>query len=176
MAATPRQSIVLINVAPLRCDAFLIQQHCITSLNLPLLREVTLKEVAADMKSRCSSKNQLFELLKWLWDVLAGPVLYELGFREAATNGEQPWPRVCWIPTGPLCLLPIHAAGYHCETGSRTVLDRVISSYSPSIKALRYARRNKAQRNSNPNRAQASNKTLLVSIRTTPGCGGLIFA
>jgi hypothetical protein len=93
MAATSRQSIVLINVAPLCCDAFLSLHHCYTSLNLPLLREATIKEVAADMESRCSSKSQLLELLEWFWDVLAGPVFYELGFREAATNAEQPWPR-----------------------------------------------------------------------------------
>jgi len=52
----------------------------------------------------------------------------------------------------------------------------MISSYSPSIKALLYARRNEAHRDPNPNRAQASNKTLLVSMRATPGCAGLVFA
>jgi len=78
------------------------------------------------------------------------------------------------IPTGPLCLLPIHAAGYHCEPSSRTVLDRVISSYSPSIKALLYARRNRAQRD--PSRCRASGKTVLISMGTTPENSKLAFA
>lgn len=76
--------------------------------------------------------------------------------------------------TSPLCLLPIHAAGYHSETGSKTVLDRVISSYSPSIKALLYARRNEAQKSRS--RAPASDKTVLVSMSITPGRAGLAFA
>ena len=174
MAATPMHPVVLINVSSFRCDAILIQQHKITTLNLPHLHESTIKGVATVIKSRSPTTYQMLELLKWLWNVLAEPVLEELGFREAVQAGELQWPQVCWIPTGPLCLLPIHAAGYHCEPGSRTVLDRVISSYSPSIKALLYGRRNKAQRN--PGQSQASNKTVLVSMGTTLGCSKLEFA
>ncbi|KAF5579406.1 tpr domain protein [Fusarium subglutinans] len=47
-----------------------------------------------------------------------------------------PWPRIWWIPTGPLAKFPIHAAGYHTRASSDTVLDRAISSYSSSSKAL----------------------------------------
>jgi CHAT domain-containing protein len=173
-AAGPLHPLVLINISPIRCDAFLIQQQDITVLSLPRLHERTINGVASVMRSPSPTKYQMLDLLKWLSDVMAGPVLDQLGFREAVTTEESQWPRVCWIPTGPLCALPIHAAGYHDEAGSRTVLDRVISSYSPSIKALLYARRNTAQRN--PNRGLASDKTDLVSMRTTPGCGGLAFA
>ncbi|KAF8248569.1 hypothetical protein K440DRAFT_468026, partial [Wilcoxina mikolae CBS 423.85] len=174
MAVGPLHPVVLINISPIRCDAFLIQQQDITVLNLPRLHERTINVVASVMRSRSPTKDQMLDLLKWLWDVMAGPVLDQLGFREAVTTEESQWPRVCWIPTGSLCALPIHAAGYHDEVGSRTVLDRVISSYSPSIKALLYGRRNTAQRN--PNRGRAYDKTVLVSMRTTPGCGGLAFA
>ncbi|KAF8542386.1 CHAT domain-containing protein [Trichophaea hybrida] len=174
MAAAPMRPVVLINVSSFRCDAILIQQHNITTLNLPRLHKSTINGVARVMKSRSPTTHQMLELLKWLWDVLAEPVLEELGFREAVESGGLQWPRVCWIPTGPLCHLPIHAAGYHCEPGSRTVLDRVISSYSPSIKALLYGRRNEAQRI--PSRSRASNKTILVSMATTLGCSKLEFA
>jgi len=174
MAAAPMNPVVLINFSSIRCDAFLIQQHSITSLNLPSLHESVLNGLASIVQSRSPTKHQKLEQLKWWWDAMAGPVLEELGFREAVTTGESEWPRICWIPTGPLCLFPIHAAGYHCELSSRTVLDRVISSYSPSIKALLYARRNKAQMDPSPGRA--SNKTVLVSMGTTPGCSKLAFA
>jgi CHAT domain-containing protein len=105
---------------------------------------------------------------------VAGLVLGELGFREAVTTRDQRWRRVCWIPIGPLSLLPIHTTGYRSETSSRTVLDRVISSYSPSIKALLYARRNEAQKSRS--RAPASDKTVLVSMPITPGRAGFAFA
>jgi CHAT domain-containing protein len=56
------------------------------------------------------------------------------------------WPRLWWCPVGPLAYLPLHAAGHHSEAAlgaaaARTVLDRVISSYTSTIRALAYARR-----------------------------------
>jgi CHAT domain len=81
--------------------------------------------------------------LEWLWDEIAEPVLTALGLTETPAL-EQPWPRVWWCPTGPLTLLPLHAAGYHTEAGllgGRTVLDRVVSSYTPTLRALLEARR-----------------------------------
>ncbi|KAF8543384.1 CHAT domain-containing protein [Trichophaea hybrida] len=155
-AAGYMHPVVLINVHSLRCDALLIQQHRITSLKLPRLHITAIKA--------------MLEWLQWLWNVMAGPILHELGFREAVTTDD--WPRICWIPTGPLCMLPIHAAGYHCEMGSRTVLDRVISSYSPSVKALLYARRNEARQNKHT----VSDKAVIVSMETTPKCTKLAFA
>jgi CHAT domain len=80
--------------------------------------------------------------LRWLWDDIADPVLDRLGFADAP-GPEQSWPRLWWCPTGPLTLLPLHAAGYHgdgTEIG-RSVLDRVVSSYTPTLRALMEARR-----------------------------------
>ena len=56
------------------------------------------------------------------------------------------WPRLWWCPTGPLTLLPLHTAGHHVEAAAgasppRTVLDRVVSSYTPTLRALLEARR-----------------------------------
>ena len=51
-----------------------------------------------------------------------------------------------WCPTGPLTILPIHAAGHHADSVSGTtptkqsVLDRVVSSYAPTLSALIRAR------------------------------------
>lgn len=112
----------------------------------------------------------MLDMLKWLWDVVAGPILDKLGFHETPATGE--WPHVCWIPTGSCIDMPIHAAGYHYETGSQTVLDRVVSSYSTSIKALLYASRNKSQ----SRQGQALERTVLVSMGATPECTQLPFA
>ncbi|TDB84049.1 CHAT domain-containing protein [Actinomadura sp. KC216] len=78
--------------------------------------------------------------LRWLWDCLAEPVLTALGFNAAVAEP----PRVWWCPTGPLTFLPLHAAGHHDD--GRSVLDRVVSSYTPTIRALRQSRRRRPQR------------------------------
>jgi CHAT domain-containing protein len=44
------------------------------------------------------------------------------------------------MPTGPLSALPVHAAGHHLA-GTDTVLDRVVSSYTSTVQALRHSRR-----------------------------------
>jgi hypothetical protein len=37
-------------------------------------------------------------------------------------------------------MLPIHAAGYHEKDSSRTAVNRVVSSYVPTLRALAFAR------------------------------------
>jgi CHAT domain-containing protein len=44
-----------------------------------------------------------------------------------------------WCPAGPLARLPITAAGRHREASGRTVLDRVVSSTTPTLAALAQA-------------------------------------
>lgn len=85
----------------------------------------------------------LVDILGWLWDDIADPVLTTLGLGGPPSPGA-PWPRVWWCPTGALTLLPLHAAGYHDTAGQpapMTVLDRVVSSYTPTLSALQQARR-----------------------------------
>ncbi|MYX40196.1 hypothetical protein GTW59_03695, partial [Streptomyces sp. SID89] len=64
------------------------------------------------------------------------PVLERLGLLDAPAGEE--WPRLWWSPGGALAALPLHAAGHH--DGRRSVLDRVVSSYTPTVRALAYAR------------------------------------
>jgi len=90
-------------------------------------------------------RNAVLDVLDWLWDVIAEPVLTTLGHAGPSRDGE-PRPRVWWCPTGPLTVLPIHAAGHHprrraSSTGDRDrVLDRVTSSYTPTLTALSRSR------------------------------------
>jgi CHAT domain-containing protein len=70
-----------------------------------------------------------------------------LGLTSTPGTEESNWPRVWWCPTGPLTLLPIHAAGHHPRPGTAAsksstecVLDRVISSYTPTLTTLARAR------------------------------------
>lgn len=47
-------------------------------------------------------------------------------------------PRIWWCPTGPLALLPLHAAGIYVAEGPRgpCISDFVVSSYTPTISIL----------------------------------------
>jgi CHAT domain-containing protein len=89
--------------------------------------------------------------------MIARPVLDTLGFTE--TPGDS-WPRIWWIPTGPLAKFPIHAAG----SGDSSVLDRVISSYSASVQALVQSH----QRRSKRKVLSEEGKAVLVGMERTP--------
>ncbi len=104
--------------------------------------KVALDRQAGQMEST------LLATMAWLWDAIAEPVLDRLGHTASPSPGA-PWPRIWWCPTGPLTLLPLHAAGHHepgrtgkdRAVGDRAVTERAVSSYAPSLRALIEARR-----------------------------------
>jgi len=159
MAAADLGPIVVVNISPYRCDAFLIEYHQIRALELPSLR---LEEVEEKVRERRSC-GITSSTLKWLWDVAARSILEALGFQQPISDGN--WPHIWWVPTGALSHLPLHAAGLHNSGSTETVVDRVISSYTSSVKALMYGRRQSVQSliGSMPEHA------LLVAMRETPG-------
>ncbi|WP_435601172.1 CHAT domain-containing protein [Streptomyces sp. C10-9-1] len=182
---TAQGPVVVFNISTLRSDALLLTTEGITSLELPHLtpRKVTdkintfrralhLAASGADSTEREKAQATLVEVLQWLWDAAAGPVLEKLGYGGVpAVEGEdceENWPRVWWAPGGLLSLLPLHAAGYHTDAADdphrRTVMDRIVSSYTPTVRALRYARE----------RAQSPTtvRSLIVAMPTTPGLTG----
>ncbi|WP_443072420.1 CHAT domain-containing protein [Streptomyces sp. NBC_01485] len=86
---------------------------------------------------------------------------------RSATEASCPRsPRVWWAPGGLLGQLPLHAVGYHTDSASdprrRTVMDRVVSSYTPTVRALRYTRRH-------PPGPRSRTQALIVAMPTTPG-------
>ncbi|MEY9860041.1 CHAT domain-containing protein [Catenulispora sp. GAS73] len=118
--------------------------------------------------TRAGAQQEILAVLAWLWDTVADPVLTHLGYTTSPGVGEQ-WPRLWWCPVGPLAFLPLHAAGHHAEdppagpTGARTVLDRVISSYTTTVRALGHARTRLLEP------APATPTVLLVPVADTPG-------
>lgn len=95
------------------------------------------------VSSRTAAEQRITETLGWLWDEVAAPVLHRLGITGPPGEGE-PWPRLWWYASGVLSFLPLHAAGHHStrfEAVPATVMDRVISSYTPTVRALSHARR-----------------------------------
>ena len=172
--------IVTCNISAYRCDALLLTSAGITSVELPALTRdsltaqinafhqalYTISAPAGELADRRAAQRAITAVLEWLWDVAAGPVLNALGYDQCPSPAAA-WPRVWWAPGGVLGLLPIHAAGHHTEPvhqgqAPRTVMDRVVSSYTPTIRALGYARRH-GQRTAVPGRA------LIVGMPATPG-------
>lgn len=132
-----------------------------------------------------AAQRTVAEVLAWTWDHVTGPVLDRLGLSGAPGAGGE-LPRLWWSPGGTLAALPLHAAGHHDEgdngsgpqgtdgrgasrpgargTGAapRTVMDRVVSSYTPTVRALRYARDRAAA-------PRPSGRLLAVALPETPG-------
>jgi hypothetical protein len=149
--------IAVLNVSRNRSDALVLTAHGVTAIPLPALTAAVVKDHVSSFQAaladsadysgslvqRHDAQEAIFNTLEWLWDQVAAPVLAALegqpGF-DSISGGQRMW----WIPGGQLSQLPIHAAGYHRDTNAlhpKTVMDRVVSSYTPSIQALLYARR-----------------------------------
>lgn len=103
------------------------------------------------------------DTLGWLWSGIAGPVWTALKLDPLAAGDDHP-PRIWWSALGLLSYLPIHAAGTAREGSS--VLDRVVSSYTPTVFALAQARRRLQP-------ASDDQRLLIVSMPTTPGAADL---
>ncbi|MEO3795612.1 CHAT domain-containing protein [Nonomuraea sp. B10E15] len=72
--------------------------------------------------------EKTIELLAWLWETIAEPIV-------AQCEVERIW----WSPVGLLASMPLHAAGQHRKHGDN-LLDRMVSSYMPSLRSLAPAR------------------------------------
>ncbi|KAF4343930.1 TPR domain protein [Fusarium beomiforme] len=148
---TTNGPIVVINVS-YRSDVFIVK-NLIEVMPLPSLSQEDLEQklLMGDFGST--------RVLEWLWDSVTGPILDKLGYKTQPANGK--WPQVCWITTGALSRFPLHAAGYHMDGSGRTVIDRVMSSYSSSLNAI--------VEGPVQNQEDPSLKAVLVGMQNTPG-------
>ncbi|GGT84440.1 CHAT domain-containing protein [Streptomyces coeruleorubidus] len=156
--------IVYVNVSRHRCDALIITPDGVRSRALDRLSEeaVSHRVRALDTaftKGRLAAEQAIHDTLEWLWDTIVGPVLGELGL-TAEPTADGPWPRIWWAPVGPLSLLPLHAAGHHRD-GGPVLLDRVVSSTTPTIRALGHARAGRRDDRNEP-------RLLVVAMPHTP--------
>ncbi|KAF5635871.1 30S ribosomal S17P protein [Fusarium sp. NRRL 52700] len=151
--------VIVVNVGSLVCDAIIVQQDGVSAIILPKLKKSDI-----DSKYRLLGRGCL-QVLEWLWDVVAEPILNALGFTDVPREGEKK--RVWWILTGSLSTFPIHAAGRHGQRNGETVMDRVMSSYATSVSAILQSRRTASV---------SHDEALLVSAGETPGHRRLAFA
>jgi len=156
--------VVAVNISSYRCDALVASGSRISHVPLPDLTYSTARDQAnalmlAVRENNWSTNDRLRYALGWLWETIAEPVLTHLGLTSPPAPG-QPWPRIWWIPTGPLTVVPLHAAGHHDVPGE-AVIDHAVSSYTPSILALGHARRGTSARD--------TRKPLIVGVPEAAG-------
>lgn len=170
--------LVIFNVSEIRSDAFLVERHGIRSLQL---QKLTSKDLVAysncflqavhtvNLKGYSKARLEVKKVLEWLWDVAVNPILTVLGFTQTPAADEH-WPRIWWVGSGLLNLLPIHAAGYHDESPSQAAIGCVISSYTSTIRALAFARERLTKEERSLNQ-----RAMLVGMPETPNLGNLQF-
>jgi tetratricopeptide (TPR) repeat protein len=113
---------------------------------------------------RRAAQRRMLDILGWTWDNVTEPVLRHLGHTAAAPE-HGPWPRIWWCPVGLVALLPLHAAGQYTDAShGDSVMDRVISSYTPSIRALAYVRERSPE---------TLDSALVVAVPDAPECSPL---
>ncbi|WP_164382732.1 CHAT domain-containing protein [Streptomyces sp. OM5714] len=111
-------------------------------------------------RARREAQQQMLAVLTWTWTNITEPVLDSLGHTGPPPEGRR-WSRVWWCPVGVVTMLPLHAAGRHEPTArSETVMDRVISSYTPTLRALAHARRE----------GTGTESALVVAVPDAPDC------
>ncbi|EWC48082.1 hypothetical protein DRE_02661 [Drechslerella stenobrocha 248] len=177
--------IVYLNVSRYGSTALIITEKNIQALALEQLR---YDDVAAkaerlsdirdndDITTRRANNLALISILRWLWNDAVEIILKHLNF-TALPESEQTWPRVWWIPVGPLTLFPIHAAGSQKE--GLSALDRVISSYATTAKSLAISRERISAlygQISGEDETLRRPEACLVSMKTTPQRTDLPFA
>jgi hypothetical protein len=138
-AAAAAGPVVLLNVSEYRCDALLLTTDAVRSVPLPQVTPARVAEAVRMYHAHLrrpgpAADARLRAVFRWLWTAVAEPVLDALG----AAARDHDWPRLWWCPTGPLALLPIHAAArWDAINGEDIgVLDRVVSSYTATVRAL----------------------------------------
>ncbi|MFE4663794.1 CHAT domain-containing protein [Streptomyces sp. NPDC056716] len=133
VAAAAGGPVITVNVSRFGCDALVLTEGGVTEVPLPDLSDAEVRQRAAgflatlpfaelspdDEEATADAQEPLRQTLSWLWDAVVGPVFERL----------EAYERVWWIPTGLLAALPLHAAA----------VDKAVSSYAPTIRALRAA-------------------------------------
>ncbi|KAF8850410.1 hypothetical protein BDZ45DRAFT_602885 [Acephala macrosclerotiorum] len=147
--------IVSFNITDYGSHAFIVTEERIRTLELQnlshdaveervkLLADKTADPVGTDETVGPVSTNEIRNqairpILKWLWDEAVEPVLRELELISPTPPDRLP--RIWWVTSGLMGLLPLHAAGSNWRSKRENTMSHVLSSYVPTFKALKHAR------------------------------------
>jgi tetratricopeptide (TPR) repeat protein len=182
--------IVYVNASEIRCDALIVTpgaQASVRTVPLPRLtrdgafhqvnRITAARGIAVSREAthdlRVKAQGDIHAILRWMWDAIAEPILAALGLDSPAQPGVEP--RLWWCPVGILSYLPLHAAGYHATAGSeakpgRTVIDRAVSSYTTTARALSVTRQQRVEAAQDTRTGPEPTATAIIS---EPGGGDI---
>ncbi|MET9675782.1 CHAT domain-containing protein [Streptomyces sp. NPDC006482] len=174
-AAASDGPVVIVNHSGLSTDALLVTGAGVQHVPLPGLtyesvpRRVdafvealdSLRDDTLPMTRQLDAQDTVRATLDWLGTEVAEPVLAALAStRPTARGGDAARPRLWWIPTGALTALPLHAAA--------PVIDRMISSYAPTLRGLVTARERAAARKKARQDHDDTRPPLVVALPDTP--------
>ncbi|KAL6231303.1 CHAT domain-containing protein [Aspergillus navahoensis] len=170
MSCADQGPIVLVNVTSISSDALIVRPSGVEPIHLANFKAPEVQRFrpwgltrsmrdAEQVEDRQQDKRYR-RFLRQLWMHCVRPVLEKLDFLNPTDQSHLP--RVWWIGTGLASSLPFHAAGIHSADSDENTFKYVISSYTPSIRALRYARERAIK-------MSTSQSLLLVTMLTTPG-------
>jgi tetratricopeptide (TPR) repeat protein len=169
-------ALVLFSATRFRTDALLVTKDGLKSVALPKLKYSDVLKYAEQfidaitthsVRKYAEANRKMKGVLAWLWDVAVCQVLEELG-NTTMPQADEEWPQIWWVRSGIFSLLPLHAAGYHDTEPRISAIDRVISSYTPTIKSLLHARRSAKPASSE------EQKILVIGMPKTPGQDDLL--
>ncbi|MDR6974084.1 tetratricopeptide (TPR) repeat protein [Streptomyces sp. 3330] len=150
---TAGRTVAMLNVSRYRCDALLVRDGQVTVLPLPGVTHDAVNRQAGtflwgaqrgadplcppEERSK-GTRVAVNGALRWLWHTTVRPVL-----DAVRPDGSHELPRIWWCPTGMLAFVPLHAAGEYGSlyggSGGECAADRVVSSYTTTLRALRHA-------------------------------------
>lgn len=174
--------IVFINASLYRSDALIITKDSVDHLPLPAFNMEHVRLNAAHFmhaldrlskgEEQTAALAKYMEVMKWVWTSVAKPVLNSIDWQnyQAGPSGK---PRIIWVSTGWISVLPMHAAGDY-ESASHSeeptcVHDMVVSSYTTSLKALESNRYN--ARRLGAESTTGARQAMIAAMATTPGLG-----
>ena len=167
-------SVVLVSASSMtnRSVAIIINRAGLSLLHLPYLDVEDVEEgmmmlrdatKSWTLKTAAAKNKAMLECLEWLWHAAVKPILDEI----LKGNQVDPKPRIHWIGTGLLSGAPFHAAGLYSSSSNKMecAMDLVISSYTPTLRALAYTRDNHKQNS----HLEITDRFLIISAPQVPG-------
>ncbi|KDQ51166.1 hypothetical protein JAAARDRAFT_62740 [Jaapia argillacea MUCL 33604] len=114
------------------------------------------------VKTTWKKSNDVFEeVFEHMWTDIVSPIVRALELLKPAEMSQRP--RLWWCPAGPFVFLPLHAAGLRFRQSDRDCTsDYVVSSYTPTLRALIDAQEDLARR------PPITTKALLLAQPATP--------
>jgi len=152
-ATIASKPIIIVNVSKYCCDALIIKKRELRTLRLSHLHANDVRARAATLRPKLINA----QLLEWLWDTIAKPILKILGFIKSLHGF---WSRIWWISIESLAKFSIHATRYHSHDSS-IVLDRTISFYNFFVRLLVQSRQIRVKENA----TRKLEKVVLVNMQ-----------